>query len=234
MGNLNKTPPPEIIIWRERNEEICEEDGRVVGIPVVALPVVVPVPLATAPVPAEVQRIAAAERTAESRSVNKDVSGVAVGFLLQSLRDHVFVVPECLEDPGVHANSVLRHEPMETLFTGDVFFSSVQSGIESNAVDINFGQGERAFVLLFLAFESIAISGSPPDGPALADELGRIEGLGTGDGEDGSDIDTTAVLKKGGKTLTEILRRELYYFSLQSFRIELIPVYLGRDSSGDF
>ena len=45
------------------NEVICENRGRIVGVPVVAEPVHIPVPLAVIPV--EVQRVPLAVRTAK-------------------------------------------------------------------------------------------------------------------------------------------------------------------------
>ena|GEM_PF-1549015 len=52
-SSQNKTLPR-----RERNEESCENRGRVIGIPVVVEPVVVPVPPAAVPV--EVKDVAVA------------------------------------------------------------------------------------------------------------------------------------------------------------------------------
>jgi len=51
------------LLIKERNKETCEHRRRVVGVPVVVEPVVVPVPLAVVPV--QVQDIAVATRTAK-------------------------------------------------------------------------------------------------------------------------------------------------------------------------
>ena len=56
---INKTLPTKS---RERNKESCEHSRRIVGIPVVLKPIVVPVPLAVVPIKAK--NVAVAIRTA--------------------------------------------------------------------------------------------------------------------------------------------------------------------------
>jgi len=94
----------------------------------------------------------------------------------------VFFV-ECLADLGVELNC-LQQEPSELLFTNNDAFAFVETRLRDELGRVEFGDGERTFVLLFFTFEAVAFLVAAPDAPPFADEFSGVERIGAVDLED--------------------------------------------------
>ncbi len=153
------------------------------GTPADAEPVVTPAPPVAAP--AEVERITAAARAAQNSAIEEDVGRIIIGLLLPVGRDEMLILQQGEEDGGIEAGVGGLCEAFQTLLTTRVLLLFLEAGFEENLRQVQFGESERASVLLFFAFETIAVSGTAPDTPIFAEELGGIEGGGAVDAEDG-------------------------------------------------
>ena len=150
----------------------CEHRGRTVDAEVIAEPTAEPAPPAVAEVQTECTAVAV--RAAEDLTIEVDVGRTTVGQLLEELWDQTLVVPKRLEDTKVEANVVHLLETPKLLLTLDHGLRT-EHGDEMDLREIELGHGETAFVLIQVAFQTVAIDGASPEAPTITDELGGVE-----------------------------------------------------------